>query len=146
MTDLPIHDMTVPHHEHRWIMSADVVPHKSGDGVYVQTRILCMDENCEAVKDVESKKIPERNLTEEEFFDEFHPDNNGGSYYSFLAVEHVDPHYVWSIVEGGHDGNLYALPGFHMVNQIDYVLCTKPWTEDIGEAMYMDRKKNFEEE
>ena len=40
----------------------------------------------------------------------------------------VDPHLVWTIVEG--DRHLWLKPGFCFVNRIDYVLCFVPWTED----------------
>ena len=40
----------------------------------------------------------------------------------------VDPHLVWTIVEG--DSHLWLRPGFRFVNRIDYVLCAVPWTDD----------------
>ena len=47
----------------------------------------------------------------------------------------VDPHLVWTIVEG--DKHLWVSPGFRFVNRIDYVLCAVPWTDDdVGQPDY----------
>lgn len=47
----------------------------------------------------------------------------------------VDPHRVWTIIDC--DGKLYVLPGFHLVNRIDYVLCEVPWSdEDLQQPPY----------
>ena len=42
--------------------------------------------------------------------------------------QNVDPHLVWTIVEG--DKYLWLRPGFRFVNRVDYVLCAVPWTDD----------------
>lgn len=142
----PIHDMTKREHEHRWIMNNEFVKKKIRSGVTGgewKYGIRCLQ--CGASRDVEPIKQPTITLEEEEFFEQYEPDNNGGNFYSFFAVEHLDVHYVWTIIEvpGDPKDNLYALPGIHRVNKIDYVVCKKPWTDDIIEAVYMDREKNF---
>jgi len=36
---------------------------------------------------------------------------------------------VWTVVEGD-DARLIALPGYHVVNRICYVVTGKPWAQD----------------
>lgn len=146
MIDHPIHNMTKVEHEHRWIMNNRAVPIRKGHS-RIQTGIRCVIEGCGEERDVEPTPQPTVVLSEDQF-EEFNPDNNGGSFYSWLAIKDLDVHYVWTIIEvpGDPKDNLYAIPGVHRVNRIDYVVCTKPWTDDIIEAVYMDRAKNFEEE
>lgn len=141
----PIHDMTKLEHEHRWTMGARYIENKIRAGVTsttVQKVIRC---ECGETRDVQRLPEPSVRLSEDEFEVRFQPDNNDGSYYSWLAVRALDQHYVWSIIEIPDDpkGNLYAVPGFYHVNLIDYVISATPWTDDIVEAVYMDREKNF---
>lgn len=45
-------------------------------------------------------------------------------------VHDLDCHYVWTRVESGSGSDaMYLLPGFHIVNKIDYVRTEVPWTE-----------------
>lgn len=144
MSEIPVHDMTKSEHEHRWI--EDFRKKAVRKGVWSQQEIIrCTVEGCGEVRDVQHRPKPTRLLSEDEFFEEFSPDNNGGSFYSWMAIKNLDPHYVWTIVEPPDDpkNNLYAIPGVRIVNKIDYVVCAKPWTDDIIEAIYMDREQNF---
>jgi len=111
----------------------------------IQQAIACTDMDCDVRIDVEDRPAPTVRLEEEEFEERFQPDNNGGSFYSWLSIKDLDEHYVWTITEvpGDPKDNLYAVPGVHRVNRIDYVVCPVPWTDDIIEAVYMDREKNF---
>jgi hypothetical protein len=34
------------------------------------------------------------------------------------------------------DGNWYALPGFHVVNKLGYVMTRKPWSDSTPDAIY----------
>lgn len=40
-------------------------------------------------------------------------------------VKDLDEEYVWTVVEA--EGKMYAMPGFHMVNRMGYVIGQKPW-------------------
>jgi len=136
--------MTKSEHEHRWI--EDFERYQVRKGVSgVKPIIRCTVEGCGAKLYIEHRPQPTRLLTEEEFETEFDVDNNGGNFYSWMAIRNMDPHYVWTIVEPPDDpkNNLYAIPGVRMVNKLDYVISTHPWTDDIIEAVYMDREKNF---
>lgn len=145
MTKTPIHDMTKREHEHRWVNHNTVVKQKGTDISVWVYQIRCLIEGCGAVREVEPVKPPTVTLSEEEFFEQYEPDNNDGSFYSYLAVANLNSRYVWTIIEvpGDPKDNLYALPGIHGVNKIDFVVCKKPWTDDIIEAVYMDREANF---
>ncbi|MDQ4502543.1 hypothetical protein [Sinomonas sp. ASV322] len=54
-------------------------------------------------------------------------------------VRHIDQtrgypmNRVWSIVEPG-DNNLYAIPGYHLVNLVGYVVTETPWHDEELEA------------
>ena len=61
-------------------------------------------------------------------------------------ADHVHPHLdaevrtaaghnVWTIVDGD-DGNLWALPGLHVVNRVGYVITEKPWATGDEEAQW----------
>lgn len=45
---------------------------------------------------------------------------------------------VWTVVETGdpEDGSWYAVPGFHIVNKIDYVVTEVPWEHENIEAVW----------
>lgn len=57
-------------------------------------------------------------------------------YYESICDQSV--HYVWTIVEIGddNDGSWYAQPGFHIVNELGYVMTKKPWTDSTCDAIY----------
>lgn len=47
-------------------------------------------------------------------------------------------HHVWTVVESGDDGdgNWYAMPGFHCVNRLGYIVTDRPWVDDAQDAIY----------
>ena len=53
---------------------------------------------------------------------------------------------VWTIVETGdpEDENWYAVPGYHVVNKIDYCVTENPWPHENIEAVYFE--DDFEKE
>ena len=50
---------------------------------------------------------------------------------------HPEDH-VWTIVESGDDAdsNWYAIPGFHYVNRLGYVVTKRPWIDSALDAIY----------
>ncbi len=47
----------------------------------------------------------------------------------------VDVHLVWTILDC--DGRLHVGPGYHLVNRVDYLLCSVPWTDlDAAQPPY----------
>lgn len=61
-----------------------------------------------------------------------------GDLFEFKDVRDQEPHHVWTIVETGddRDGNWYALPGFHIVNKLGYVMTQVPWSNSTPDAIY----------
>lgn len=71
------------------------------------------------------------------FWDEYGVDNNFGELYEFDQIKSADPYMIWTIVEGdGSTENLYAVPGFSVVNKIGYILTEKPWTDATEQKIY----------
>ncbi|MGV8846081.1 hypothetical protein [Tessaracoccus sp.] len=50
--------------------------------------------------------------------------------WEFRDVKDMDPHVVWSLIDGDEDNNSYAAPGFHIVNRWGYTVTTTPWTDE----------------
>lgn len=46
-----------------------------------------------------------------------------------------DEKHIWTIVEGD-DGDLYAIPGYHIVNHVGYIVTVKPWPHENVEAVW----------
>jgi hypothetical protein len=46
--------------------------------------------------------------------------------------------HVWTIVDTGayEDENWYAMPGFHIVNKLGYIMTRRAWTADTQDAIY----------
>jgi hypothetical protein len=76
---------------------------------------------------------------EEKFRPHMRPDEN---YFEWEDVKDKDVHLVWTVVETGDCDNesWYALPGFHIVNKIGYLLAEVPWVdgEEPGEAVWFE--------
>lgn len=74
--------------------------------------------------------------TQDEWYDRFEDaleSSDGTTFFNnagqdLVAVQAADVQTVWSIVEG--DEGIYLLPGFHMVNNIGYVLSALPITDE----------------
>jgi hypothetical protein len=58
--------------------------------------------------------------------------------WSEVKAANIPKNRVWTIVETGdpEDENWYALPGYHIVNKIDYVVTEVPWPHENVEAVY----------
>jgi hypothetical protein len=58
--------------------------------------------------------------------------------FQFEDVRDHPQQHVWTVVDSGDDGdgNWYALPGFHAVNKLGYVMTRKPWSETTPDAIY----------
>lgn len=73
---------------------------------------------------------------EEQWFERFKDtleNEEGSSFFNNTGrdlerVQAADEKTVWSVIEGEGD-NLYLLPGFHVVNNIGYVLSEEPITD-----------------
>lgn len=60
-----------------------------------------------------------------------------GELFSHADIVHKPLNLVWTVVDDGEGTNtLYALPGFHIVNKVGYVLTTKAWDDPQQEAYW----------
>lgn len=61
-----------------------------------------------------------------------------GDLFQIDDVRDQSPEHVWTIVDSGDDtdGNWYAQPGFHVVNNLGYVMTRKPWSDTTPDAIY----------
>jgi hypothetical protein len=69
-----------------------------------------------------------------------------GDLFQFDEVREQPENCVWTVVDSGDDtdGNWYALPGFHVVNKLGYVMTRKPWSDSTPDAIYF--LDDFEDE
>jgi len=70
------------------------------------------------------------------------------SLMSYDQVKGRDPHHVWSVVEGEDDG-WYALPGFHVVNVMGFVVTDRAWTDEEAtrlQAVWFEPMESEDEE
>lgn len=50
-------------------------------------------------------------------------------------ISSTEEKYVWTIVEGD-DGLMYATPGYHHVNRLNYIITKKPWDDTSKEYLW----------
>lgn len=58
------------------------------------------------------------------------PDSSGNMVLDHADVKGKPLEHVWTIVEGDN-GNLYADPGFHVVNVVGYLFTVRPWESEF---------------
>ena len=78
-------------------------------------------------------------ISEDAFWDDWGViQKASGDMFEFEDVKDQPLNHVWTIIESGsdEDGNWYASPGFHIVNRMGYVMTTKPWTDELRDAIY----------
>lgn len=58
--------------------------------------------------------------------------------FEFEEIRDEPVNTVWTVVESGEpdDENWYAMPGFHDVNAMGYVLTKTPWEDATVDAIY----------
>ncbi len=61
-----------------------------------------------------------------------------GGLFEFEDVKDQPLEHVWTIVDTGayEDENWYAMPGFHIVNKLGYIMTRRAWTSDTPDAIY----------
>lgn len=88
-------------------------------------------------------------ISEDEFWGEWGViQKSDGVLFAHDAVRHHPLHHVWTIVESGsnENDNWYALPGFHYVNRMGYVLTQKRWSNGLRDATYFVYNYDFKED
>lgn len=83
-------------------------------------------------------------IPEKQFFEEYEPIPRDDEQ---LIRDHAETlefprDSVWSIVEGNNPDNLYALPGYRIVNVIGYIVTKKFWESELIEAEYYIKANN----
>lgn len=78
-------------------------------------------------------------ISEDQFREEWGVvQKSDGEMFYFDDVKDQPPEHVWTIVDTGsyEDENLYASPGFHVVNNLGYVMTERAWEADTPDAIY----------
>ena len=60
------------------------------------------------------------------------PDPDLDQMFEYEEVKDLPLKQVWTVVEGD-DEKLYAVPGFHIVNKLYYLVTEEEWTSDEEE-------------
>jgi hypothetical protein len=84
-------------------------------------------------------------LTEEEYDKRFEPvavyaDDN--SIWEYRQISGEPTEHVWSVVEV--EGDLYAIPGWHVVDVIGYNLTAHPWPHENIEVKFWNPHDDHE--
>ena len=78
-------------------------------------------------------------ISEDDFHDAFGVHTAAsGDLLQYADVADQPINHVWTVVESGNDENQswYAMPGFHFVNRLGYVLTREPWVNASQDAIY----------
>lgn len=82
-------------------------------------------------------------ISEDEFWDIWGVRNaRNGELFELHELRRRPINHVWTIVESGDpkDENWYAMPGYHFVNRLGYVLTRKPWKDKTIDAVYFKHR------
>jgi len=84
-------------------------------------------------------------ISEDDFEELFRPIYHGADHNAVLDEPPGDVmaplEHVWTVVDGD-DGDMYAIPGYHIVNKVGYVITENPWHDETEEAVWC----HFEDE
>jgi len=78
-------------------------------------------------------------ITEDEFWDGWGVIKRpSGDLFDYEDIKDQPLNKIWTIIESGSDenDNWYASPGFHLVNNLGYVMTEKAWEDDSRDAIY----------
>lgn len=86
-------------------------------------------------------------IPEDKFWEEYQPVPNPFSsepdnvQWEIEDVKLIDLHHMWTVVDA--EGDWQALPGWHIVNRLFYLVTKKPWVtgEEVGEYAADDTPK-----
>ncbi len=68
-----------------------------------------------------------------------------GDLFQYHDVTNLPLNTVWTVVEGENE-DWIALPGFHVVNKMGYVVTDKSWDDDTIDAMWFEAFERDEDE
>lgn len=78
-------------------------------------------------------------ISENEFWKEWGViQKSDGAMFEHENVRDQPLKHVWTIVDAGayEDENWYAMPGFHIVNRLGYIMTKRAWTANTPDAIY----------
>lgn len=78
-------------------------------------------------------------ISEDKFWDDWGViQKSDGGMFDFDDVKDQPLERVWTIVDTGayEDENWYAMPGFHTVNKLGYIMTQREWTSGTPDAIY----------
>lgn len=85
-------------------------------------------------------------ICEDDFLEVFGAHGQGtGDLYEFEQVKDRPVNTVWTIVTGDECESWIAIPGFHIVNRLGYVITEKPWTDPDLQAYWFKDERTAEE-
>lgn len=79
-------------------------------------------------------------LLSDEFVEQYAPREkpDGSLVYDYHETRQFPMNHIWTLVESGEKDNTYAIPGYHMVNRVGYLVTEKQWTDDNIEVLWID--------
>ena len=80
-------------------------------------------------------------ISEDDFWNFWHVITAPEADFFTLDVAQKFPlHHVWTVVDSADNCNWYAMPGYHFVNRVGYIVTRKPWDDPtLDAAYYVDR-------
>lgn len=78
-------------------------------------------------------------ISEDEFWDDWGVIQKADSgMFDYNDVKDQPLERVWTLVDTGtyEDENWYAIPGFHIVNKLGYIMTRRAWRADTPDAIY----------
>lgn len=54
--------------------------------------------------------------------------------------------HIWAIIEDSETGNLYASPGYHLVNVVGFIVTEHPWESSNLEAVWFVESSGLDDE
>lgn len=84
-----------------------------------------------------------RAISERVFWDKYKPiETPTGDYWEYKDTLAYPMNRVWTLIEGEKNWrNLYACPGYHIVNVLGYCVTEEPWTDQARVALYFSGRE-----
>ena len=87
----------------------------------------------------EANHMSDEHISEDEFWEKWGVILKAdGVMFEHEDVKDHPLEHVWTIVDTGayEDENWYAMPGFHIVNKLGYIMTKRAWSADTPDAIY----------
>ena len=78
-------------------------------------------------------------MTESQFMRVFNPITDGIVQLDEEQAELFNTQHIWTVLDdGGETDNLYASPGFRLVNRLGYLVTMYPWNISTEDALWYE--------